>query len=377
MPRILHLADLHLGWRPRDLDDARAGVRRDRRDALLAEAVRTALEERVDVVIIAGDLFETFDPDPALVERVLGQLERLTAVGIDVVTVPGNHDELTYAASVYRQAAERWPGVLITSPMPAKAATLDVDGEALHIYGLAYTGGVTDVASATSRLPLREGAGTHVFVAHGTLVGAGGTLAAGERSLPLDRTAFATAGYDYVALGHLHAPARHRLGTSIALYPGCVGGKGLDDLGSRHWVVADVSPGRATVRGVQARVQPMRHLTIDVTGLDGPDAVREAVLEAADEDALVRIQLVGALPGPVHVGALEAGCRDAFFHLEVRDATTTVSEALLDAWEAAPTVRGAFVRRLRRRLELAADDVERGRVTRALLHGVDALQERR
>jgi DNA repair protein SbcD/Mre11 len=377
MPRILHLADLHLGWRPRDLDDARATARRDRRDALLSEAVRVALDERVDIVVIAGDLFETFDPDPSLVERVFFELERLREAGVHLVTVPGNHDELTYAGSVYRHLADRWPGVLITSPMPEKAATLEVGGERVHVYGLAYVGGVTDVGGATAALPRAEGEGVHLFVAHGTLVGSGGSLLAGERSLPLDRNALAAAGYDYVALGHLHAPATHRLGGSVAVYPGCVGGKGLDDLGSAHWTIVQLESGRADVRSVPADVQRVRHVTLDVTGLDGAEAVHAALCDRGDDDALVRVHLVGALPAPLDLEALEARARPAFFHLEIRDATTTVSPALLDAWAAAPTVRGAFVRRLRRRLEAAADDVERARLTRALLHGVDALRERR
>lgn len=374
MLRILHLADLHLGWRPRDLDEARASARRARRDALLEHAVTTALDEHVDVVVLAGDLFETFDPESALVERVLFQLERLVAAGVHLVSVPGNHDELTYADSVYRTVGARWPGVLITSPMPAKAATLDVGGTPLHVYGLAYVGGVTDVKGATADLPPAAGEGVHLFVAHGTL---GGAIGSQERSLPLEREALARAGYDYVALGHLHVAGAQRLGDTLAVYPGCVGGKGLDDLGSRHWTIVEHAEGRTAVREVEAPVQPLRHVTVDVTGLAGADAVGEALRAHADADALVRAHLVGALSANLDLAALAERERPGFFHLELRDVTTAVSEELLEAWASAPTVRGAFVRRLRRRLDDAADDAERSRLTRALLHGVDALEAAR
>ncbi|MBA2667985.1 MAG: DNA repair exonuclease [Trueperaceae bacterium] len=376
MPRLLHLADLHLGWRPRDLDDARANSRRARRDALLEHAVDTALAEHVDAVVIAGDLFETFDPDGALVERTLLQLERLRDAGVHVVGVPGNHDELTYPTSVYRSLVERWPGLLVTSPTPTKVGTLDVHGEPLHVYGLAYVGGVTDVRTATRDLPAPAGDGTHIFVAHGTLMAPGVSSAASERSLPLDRDALAAAGYDYVALGHVHAPAIHRLGATLAVYPGCVGGKGLDDLGSRHWTIVDLERGSADVREVAAPVQPLRHVTLDVTAMAGRQAIDDAIASLADEAALVRVRLVGALPTTLDLAALTERARGDFFHLEIRDETTAVSEALLDAWAAVPTVRGSFVRRMRRRLDTAADDAERARITRALLHGIDALQER-
>jgi DNA repair protein SbcD/Mre11 len=377
MPRLLHLADFHLGWRPRDLDEVRARVRRERRDGLLVRAVDLAIEERVDVVVIAGDLFETFDPDPALVAWTLRHLTRLGDAGIALVTVPGNHDELTYGGSVYRQHADRWPGHLVASPMPAEVATIETRDGALHVYGLAFVGGITDVRALSSRLPTPEGAGSHLFVAHGTLLSQGGALAASDRSLPLERSALERAGYDYVALGHIHAPSALRLGRAWAVYPGCVGGKGLDDLGSRHFTLVDLGPEGATVREVPAPVQALRHVTLDVSGRDDEAAVADAIDALADSDALVRVRLVGALPVPLRVEALAERCAGGFFHLEVRDETTAVSEALLEAWASAPTVRGAFVRRMRRRLEGAADDAERALVTRALLAGIDALRERR
>jgi DNA repair protein SbcD/Mre11 len=376
MPRVLHLADLHLGWMPRDLDDERARLRRARRDSLLAHAVDTALAEAVDVVVVAGDLFETFDPEPELVERALAQLGRLSEAGITVVTVPGNHDELTYAGSVYRRWAERWPGVLITTPMPAKVASLALDGTTLHVYGVAYVGGVTDVREAVRAFPAPEGDGLHLFLAHGTLVGGGGSAWARERSLPLDREALAAAGYDYVALGHLHVPSEVRLGRALAVYPGCVGGKGIDDVGARHWTLVTLGAGHAQLQRVAAPAQPLRDLTLDVTGMSGADAVLLAIRDLGDPDALVRVTLRGALPAAIEPAYLEARARGDFFQLEVRDATTAVSAAVLDDWSAAPTVLGAFVRRMRQRLEEAPDDDTRALVTRALLRGVDALQGR-
>lgn len=376
MPRVLHLADLHLGWTPRDLEDERARLRRARRDALLAHAVDTALAEAVDVVVVAGDLFETFDPEPELVERVLAQLGRLSEAGIAVVTVPGNHDELTYAGSVYRRWAERWPGVLITTPMPAKVASMALDGATLHVYGVAYVGGVTDVRDAVRAFPAPEGDGLHLFLAHGTLVGDGGSAWARERSLPLDREALAAAGYDYVALGHLHVPSEVRLGRTLAVYPGCVGGKGIDDVGARHWTLVTMGTGPAQLQRVAAPVQPLRDLNLDVTGMSGADAVLLAIRDLGDRDALVRVTLRGALPAAIEPAYLEARARGDFFHLEVRDRATAVSTAVLDDWSAAPTVLGAFVRRMRQRLEEAPDDDTRALVTRALLRGVDALQGR-
>jgi hypothetical protein len=139
-------------------------------------------------------------------------------------------------------------------------------GEHLHLHG-----SPTSVASPTwrrarSALPRAREAGYHVFLAHGTLVHDGASGALDDRSLPLPRAALGAAGYDYVALGHVHRRSEQRLGTSLAVYPGCVGGKGFDDPGSDAWTLVDALPQRTKVeRGPRgsgaARPAPRRERT--------------------------------------------------------------------------------------------------------------------
>ncbi len=379
MPRLLHLADLHLGWTPRDLPSAVAETRRAARDAALDEAVTLALDEGVHAVVIAGDLFDTFDPPTELVRAVREALERLTSAGIVVITLPGNHDELTYGASVYRREARRWPGLLVREPMPAHLVSLEFGGDTLHLHGLAYVGGVTDVPNALESLPVsgrpsRRESESSIFLAHGTLVhGAGG--AREERSLPLPRAALAAAGYDYLALGHVHRPSEQRLGHSLAVYPGCVGGKGFDDPGSDAWTLVEVARGRAHVVRRELRGPALRDVALDVSDCDDGAEVAEALaaLVAGHAGDVVRVRLGGALPAVLDPEALAESCAGDALFLRVEDHTTDVSPALLDAWSASPTVRGEFVRRLRARLADSRDELERERVVRALRLGLDAL----
>lgn len=375
MPRLLHLADLHLGWSPRALPADRARRRRERRDGLLRQAVDVALSEAVDAVLIAGDLFERHRPDPATLAAALAELRRLTDAGIALVTVPGNHDELSYANSVYRTEADRWPGVLVTRPTFGPAATLRLDGHDVHVAALAYVGGVTPAGAPQGRFPRTDAAGLHVAVLHGTLVrpGARGAFA-GERSLPIDAVALAAAGFDYAALGHLHVPSVHPGARGPAVYPGCVGGKGLDDLGARHWTVVDLGTDGARVREVAARVQPLAEVDVDVGRFEDAPALRAHVRDLGDADAITRVRLTGAVAFDLDVDGLQAAMADGFFHLEVEDATTRVAPELLDAWAARPTVTGAFVRRLRERLEATEDEDERALIVRALRYGVHALE---
>lgn len=377
MPRLLHLADLHLGWTPRGLPaDVAAAVRR-RRDGRLAQAVDVAIAERVDLVVIAGDLFDTHRPPPELVALALRELRRLEAAGVALLTVPGNHDELTYARSVYRETDGRWPGVLVTRPDPGPVAAWTFGEERVEAISLAYVGGVTPVGGPLRSFPRAAGDAFAIAAFHGTLRSGGarpeGPLA-GERSLPLDADALGAAGYDYVALGHLHAPQRRSLaGGGLAVYPGCVGGRGPWDPGTDRWTLVEGRRGAVRVREVAARVEPVGSRAVDVGAFDDHDALARHVRGLASAPgAWMRVTLQGAAAFDVSLEPLRAAVADAFTWLELEDASLRLPDALVDAWAEQPTVRGAFVRRLRDRRAAATTDRERALAERALRLGLDA-----
>lgn len=375
MLKMLHLADLHLGWRPRDWPADKARLRRGTRDRLLERAVDFALESDVHLVVSAGDLFETYDPSPELVHHAIAQLERLEDAGVSVVTVPGNHDEITYPKSVYRMHGERWPGLLVTNPRPKRLGPVPTRGGDVHLYSLAYVGGITPARSPLTEFPAREGAGVHLAAFHGTL---GGGL--GERSLPLDPQALGAIGYDYVALGHIHRPATSRVGSCPAVYPGCIEGKGFDDPGVPWWTVTTFRPdgsGRHTaeVQNVPMDIQPIRTVTIDLTLIDTADELRERIREHVDAEAIQRFRLTGSLHfSDFDPQEIRAEFAPRFFYLEIRDETTAVAPEMIARWAAEPTVRGTFVQRMQARMAAATSDGEREILGRALRFGVQALQ---
>ncbi|QIA26775.1 DNA repair exonuclease [Thermaerobacter sp. PB12/4term] len=372
MFRILHLADLHLGWEPRFMAPDRAAERRRRRDRLLARAVDYALEasHQVGLVLIAGDLFETHRPPESLVQEVISQLRRLEAAGVPVVTVPGNHDEITYHDSVYRRFAAAWPGVLVQNPLPEPVATLAVAGFPVHIYSLAYTGGVTPAGSPLTAFPRLDEPGLHVAVFHGTLGHWGG-----DRSLPLDREALARAGYDYVALGHIHQALEERLGRTPAVYAGAVEGKGFDDPGTGAFTLVEVEPGRGVVavRREPVPVQPVETLRIDAGTFGSAAELGSYLASLAAPDRILRLELHGTPAFAVDGPALQAEHATRFFHLEIHDATEPVSWDDLLQWSREPTITGLFVRRLLDQLEGETEPRRRRVVERALRLGVQAL----
>jgi len=87
MAEILHTSDTHLGFRQYHLDERR----QDFANAF-AEVISAAIEEDVDAVVHAGDLFHTSRPGITPLQTVLTELQRLQDVGIPFLLIVGNHE---------------------------------------------------------------------------------------------------------------------------------------------------------------------------------------------------------------------------------------------------------------------------------------------
>ena len=85
--KILHTADWHLGKR---LDRF---SRMEEQILVMEEIVQIAEEQEVDVILIAGDLFDTFNPSTEAVELFYKTVKKLSSNGkCAVVAIAGNHD---------------------------------------------------------------------------------------------------------------------------------------------------------------------------------------------------------------------------------------------------------------------------------------------
>ena len=117
--KILHTSDWHVGKVLKGRD------RYDEHEAVLASLVGTARSEDVDLVLIAGDLFETQVPNPRAQGQVIRALLALRGDGRQVVAIAGNHDNPNLLDSVYRPVlGELGLHVLGTPKAPDSGGTL-------------------------------------------------------------------------------------------------------------------------------------------------------------------------------------------------------------------------------------------------------------
>jgi DNA repair exonuclease SbcCD nuclease subunit len=365
MPRLLHLADVHLGARHHDLGAA-AVEQRERQFAAFERAIDLALSERVDLVLVAGDLFDSNQQPTRSVERAAAQFRRLLPAGICSVIIPGTHDVYD-RSSIYRTydlpaLAGAQPGsnqvVVLTPERP------DVVFQALDlvVYGRVF---------ATKRAPHSPLAGfdaatdtrAHwkVGLIHGSLRIAG--------KVEQDEVLFtgeevAASGLQYLALGHWHSFSKGTLGATTWAYAGAPEPVAVDQDGAGQVLLVDLL---ATAGGPQVRVEPravgrtrFQRLDVDAGELTGQQALVDRLRALADPDLVLDCRLTGVEPEAFDLDEDEVLRQAGPGFLRLRLANAAVAALPDGPLPPADTIAGAFIRDLEARIaeEEAADRTE-------------------
>lgn len=391
--KLLHLADVHLGASYSGFGELAAERASEVLDAF-RRLPDIAAAERVDAVLMAGDLFDTPQPPPELLAAVRDTLRRLVDACIPVFMAPGNHDAITLKLNPYRElarasrvvvqsgeeSAERtWPVLdeqgrrlaekhsvyILGRATFGDPVTISTDAGPLHVYGVAYDG-------AESRDPLstfrrKPDPGVHVVLLHASVHDASHWRASGN-SLAITTEALNALNVDYVALGdhHAHHPPDD-LGGVPACYPGSFAATDMTESGPRGYVIVEVeSGGTPRVEHRDTGVRQAASIDLDVSGCRDDVHVAEAVARAVPPRAVPSVRLVGEPSFPLDADAVATELRERYGHAEIRDETRYYASDRLDELAETDTVVGHVVRIGRERIEAAASAIEREVAQRAL-----------
>ncbi len=370
MIRLLHLADLHLGWESRTMPDDKSRILRKERDKILEKAVDFALQpgSKIDGVIIVGDLFEKYNPEEALIRETLRQMNRLIQSNKLCVTVPGNHDEITYHNSVYREYGKNWPGFLITNPMPEHCFSVTIHDTLVHFYSLAYTGGLTKPYAIAS-FPYNGEDGFHIGAFHGSL-----DWEVSDRSLPLFSNVLASAKYDYIALGHIHQFTEKQVGWGKAVYPGSIGFKSSTDAGTGFFTVVEWNGSMVKVEKVPVDVREYKKIEVDASLFNDSEHLLAELQKHNNPNLIATLVLHGVPQFEIDEELLIQMLERNFFYLELLNESDFYSDRYLENIASEQTIRGYFVRRMKLRIEDIDDEKERKLLENALLKGLQALE---
>ena len=367
MLRLLHTADVHLGARHADLGE-QAAAQRERQFAAFQATVNLAIAEKVDVVLIAGDLFDSNTQPRRSVERVAAELKRLVAARIRTVIIPGTHDVYD-RSSVYRVHDL---AALAGSPDGQDLVTLlTPERSSIHLGACDVV--VHGTVFATKRAPhsplrdLRVGGGADNATWHVGLVH--GSLAIPDRTdrdeVVFTREEIAASGLDYLALGHWHSTQQGTAGSTTWAYAGAPEPVAVtqDGAGKVLLVELNESNGTRTVV-VQERVVGRTRfdkLDVDAATIADQPALVALIAARADPDLVLDTRLSGVRRDELDISVeeVEEQLKGSFLKLRVRDRSLpALTEGTLPSPD---TIPGAFIRAVEGRIaELEADDLRVG-----------------
>ncbi|MBI2953885.1 MAG: DNA repair exonuclease [Chloroflexi bacterium] len=360
--RLLHIADVHLDAPFRWLGD-RGKEQRGQLKETFRGIIDLALEERVDVFLVAGDLFDSNSPSQGTIDLVQTQLRRLDT---PVFLLPGTHDCLD-DSSVYRKLNIAGSNIHIFDPSQTSFEVNDLD---LTVHGRA------NVTRTSWRSPLdglskSAAARFNVALAHGSMA-----MPGTEDDFPLTRGEIGASGMDYVALGHWHSCQEYSAAATKAFYSGPP--ELLAEGQSGCALLVELGQDGATVERRYVGRRSYTSLDVALDGMRSVEEIRERIKRLGDENLVLSVTLSGlrSLDLVVDAAELARELSEYFFHVKVQDR----SQALVSPEDitgfSEKLVIGQFVRRMMALIDQAATPEDRRIRENALQIGVALLQGR-
>jgi DNA repair exonuclease SbcCD nuclease subunit len=360
MLRIIHTADVHLGARHDDLGE-QAAAQRERQFAAFRATVDLALAERVDLFLIAGDLFDSNVQPRRSVERVAAEVRRLAEARVRTVIIPGTHDCYD-RASIYRayDLATMTVGPAGAATSDGMITVLDPNRPSVHLPALDAT--VHARVFATKRAPhspLRDplvagdgpAATWRIGLLHGSISIPGKTE---HDEVVVTTDEIARSGLDYLALGHWHSTQQGKAGTVTYAYAGAPEAVALHQAGAGKVLVVELDQrdGSRSVSITERQVGRTRFekLDIDAAVVADQPALIGQLAARADPDLVLDARLVGVRRDELDLdpAEVETALAPSFLKVRVRDVSMP---ALTDSpLPSADTIAGAFIRDLEARI---------------------------
>ena len=340
--KILHFSDLHIGVENYGRPDPKTGLSTRLGDFLdsLGQVVEFALNEGVDLVLLAGDAYKGRDPTQTHQREFAKRLNRLSKAGIPTFLLVGNHD--LPAASSRATAVDIFPTLEVANihvgnslktydvptpsgplqvlavPWPKRSAILsreDSRGMSIEQVRQTLEERLTDgIEVAASQLdPTIPAILTGHVTVNGATVGTERSMMLGQDHVLLV-SALVRPQVEYVALGHIHKHQILRPDPPMVVYSGSLQRVDFSEEGDeKGFCVIDLDPaapqGQRMTKFEFHKLDARSFVTVDVTlepqDVDPTATVVRAIARKEIAGAVVRVRISLAAESDAHLKETE------------------------------------------------------------------------
>ena len=257
MGRFAHFGDCHLGaWRDQKLKEINLNA--------FIKTLDGCVSEKVDFIIISGDLFDTTLPDLAIVQRTVEKIKEVKDKGIPIYQTYGSHDFAPNSISII--------DILNSTGLFKKVVEAEVTDEKIQLRFVTDSRTGAKIAGLSGRRlglekkyfemldseNLEREAGFKIFVFHNAIIELRTPTASYSEGVPISSF---PKGFDYYAGGHVHEKLKHEVKEyGLVTFPGCLFGATFTDLEltakgeKRGFFIVDFEDKIENVRFVEVKV---------------------------------------------------------------------------------------------------------------------------
>ena len=348
--KILHCADLHFDTPFKELTKEISQNSKEELLQVFKNIIDLTINEKVQVLLIAGDVFDNLTVNKNTLFFISNQLKRIENVRVFIS--PGNHDPYN-EKSFYKMI--NWPDNVYI--FKGKMQSKEIEELNLVVWGAGFNnnyeheGLINEINIDKSKI--------NIMVIHGEI----------------EKT-----GIEYVALGHRHKfSGILKSGNTNYAYSGCPQGRGFDEEGERGIIIGDIYKGGVSLnfKSICKRKYITREVQID--DINTYDELISKILSLGNEEELKRNFYKIILKGKVKEhftlkeNILMEKVKDNFYYIKFIDKTIigmNINELSMDF-----SIRGRFVTKIIRMIQKSNDEEEKNILQNALKLGMQCLSE--
>ena len=370
MIKLIHTADLHLDSPFSMLDLQKSEIRRQEMRDSFEALINLVYTTRSDMLLIAGDLFESSLVTHETLNMVKNGFARIP--DCHIIIAPGNHDpagengiygKIDFSDNVHIFDSE-------------EISFFDFPELNCRIYGYAFTSQSYEKSPLCNEIP-KDKSKINILVCHGD------TATAIPRHAPISKNDRERADFDYIALGHYHnTDGVHELNNGgYYAYCGCLEGRGFDEIGEKGVITARIDKDESGKTAFSHKFVPFSKRvyhtrSLDITGCDSSAAILAKIngfikSEGFDDHDALKLVLEGMLAPSLRVFPQYYKEQiNTLFALKIVDNTLPLFESAQLMSD--PSIKGAFFDKIRPLLE-SGDSEMRETAALALRYGLVAL----
>ena len=364
--KVLHCADLHFDTPFKELSKEVSDTSKNELLEVFKKIIDLAIEENIEVLLIAGDVFDNLTVNKNTLFFISDQIKRIK--NIKVFISPGNHDPYN-EKSFYSMI--NWPEnvYIFKGDMEFK----EVKELNLVVWGAGFRNNYENESLLKSINV--DNNKINIMLLHGEITSTGSK----NEYNPIYINDIYKSNIDYIALGHRHKfSGILKEGMTTYAYSGCPQGRGFDEEGEKGVIIGEVYKGGTNLKFFPVYKRKYVTKEIDITDTNNYDEVVFKVLSDLSEEEIhknfYKIILKGELKEHFNLkdNLLIEKLKNKFYYIKIINNTSI--EVNLEELSKDYSIKGKFIAKIFEKLKDASDD-DKEILKLALKMGIQCLSE--